>query len=264
MNVSLIFFTDIVHHSEALNNTIELLRLCNNIQRLEIVFDAGFTSLISHDSQGNRILYTSKVISKVLVEEGLALRIKELVLIGYNPIQRCPCCAGKEWDHYLWPILKSLTNLETLILQNVLPSTHVFEEFVNLKKIVFYKSMVTIPTQRRGDTINSGFLTSINQIPKRLWNQIKSIEILEDIEDATTWKYHRYLNELVDHVGPQLENFVLQFGTKEEIEKSSKDGICDSRKDKLYIEDVKSPLHQLKWKCEGSLKQILLINVPPV
>lgn len=211
-------------------------------------------------------MYTSKVLSKILLEEGLASRIKQLVLVGYNPIQRCPCCAGKEWDLYLGPILKSLINLETLVLQNVLPSANVFEELVHLEKIVFYKSMVTIPAQRRGDanSNNSGLLTSVNQIPKRLWSQIKSVEIFEDIEDATTWKCKRYLDELVDHVGPQLENLVLQFGTKDEIERCVKDGFCDARRDKLYIQDAKSPLHQLKWKCKNSLKQILLINVPPV
>jgi hypothetical protein len=107
-------------------------------------------------------------------------------------------------------------------------------------------------------------MTSVNCIPPRLWKQIKSIEIFEDIEDATTWKFQRYLNALVEHVGPQLEKFVLQFGTREEIEQCARDGVLDARKDKLYIQDAKSPLHQLKWKCKDTLKQVLLINVPPI
>ncbi|RCH83898.1 hypothetical protein CU098_002996 [Rhizopus stolonifer] len=241
-----------VHHASALDDVLQLIQLANT-QRLDIVCDAAFASLV--DTNNNRILSTSLMLEKALLKT--FTRIRRLDFIGYNPIQRCPCCASKDWDMYLYPIIRSVS-LDTVVLHNVLPSSHLFDILAstqpNLKRIVFYKSMITVPKKK-----SEGFLTSISQIPKALWHQVNCVEIYEDIEDATTWRIKRYLNEFVEHIGPQLQEFVLQFGTKEENQKAMDQPSHHS----TDIRDPNSPLHELKAKCKESLK-CTLVNVPNI
>lgn len=214
-------------------------------------------------------------------------KIKRLNLVGFNPIQRCPCCAGRDWDTHLIPLLRCLS-LDTLVLQHVLPSEQVLlslAEQSNIKRIVLFRSLITIPESQvekdaNGSPIrykrraSNNTLTaqptkrtnSISRIPQKLWHQITSLSIYEDKEDASTWPGRRYLYDLVEHVGPQLEEFTLQFGTKEENEASlnqsyTAEAFMDSGDD-LFISDPTSVLHDLKIKCRGSLRRITLVNVP--
>jgi hypothetical protein len=247
---------------------IELIHLCRNTQRLNIVCDAEFSSLLAPDEETllpyeNSILFNSQMIQKAINQSALA--VKRLDFVGYRPIQRCPCCASKKWDMHLKPLIQSLPYLETLVLQHVLPSVHVFQQLAmnpRLEKIVFYKSIVTVSSDNRANTKPAELVTSINQIPDSIWHNIKSIEIYEDIEDAATWKSERYLNELVSFVSPQLERFVLQFETKMENERCIEQGFFQKDDHTVVIRDPKSPLHALKVKCKDTLKQIALINVP--
>jgi hypothetical protein len=240
---------------------IDLIHLCTNTERLNIICDAGFTSLVAPDE--NSILSNSLVIQKAIKQS--ALKIKRLDFVGYSPVQRCPCCASKKWDIYLTPLIQSLPYLETLVLQHVLPSAHVFKLLAMnpyLEKIVFYRSVVTVPSDKRRTTKPADFVTSINQIPTSIWHTIKSVEIYEDIQDATIWRSERYLNELVSYVGPQLERFVLQFGTRKDNERCIEQGFSQKDNSDVVISDPKSPLHALKVKCKAALKQISLVNVP--
>ncbi|KAI7907540.1 uncharacterized protein BX663DRAFT_481865 [Cokeromyces recurvatus] len=258
-----------VHHPKALKDMTELFKLCSQIKRLDIICDAEFTSLLSHDNSSydhhdlsnNSILSTSKAIQKNLLPQ---CSIKRLDFVGFNPIQRCPCCAGKMWDKYLFPIISSLLTLDTIVFQSVLPSPQVFEilsKNSNIKTMIFYRSIITVPLQK-GNRTSPRLNTTIHHIPSRLWNQVTSVEIYEDIEDSVTWQSKRYLKEFVLHVGPQLEKFVLQFETKEENEKSlssllNDDIIMD------VIQDPNSPLHDLKLKATH-LKYLKLVNVPEI
>ncbi|KAI9473905.1 MAG: hypothetical protein EXX96DRAFT_579822 [Benjaminiella poitrasii] len=273
-----------VHHPKALKDMIELFRLCSQVERLDIICDAGFTSLLSHGNGGNHsdlsydtnnsILSTSLTLQKALLPYN---NIRRLDFVGFNPIQRCPCCAGKSWDKYLSPIIHCLTHLDTIVLQSVLPSPQVFETLsknTNIKNIVFYKSMITVPLQKKNATSATSatsstrrLSTSIHQIPSRLWHQVTSVEIYEDIEDAVTWQSKRYLKELVSQVGPQLEAFTLQFGSKEENERSLFSTLRTRHDEESHnstdIKDPNSPLHELKLKAT-SLKYLKLVNVPEI
>lgn len=274
----------IVHHANALSEMMELIKLCTQTERLDIICDAGFTNLLatssSHDSivsssgsnsiENNSILNSCKVLQQTLIQQKQNDRIKRLDFIGFNPIQRCPCCAGKEWDQYLFPLMACLSSVETLVLQNVLPSVDLFQTLnsPHLTKIIFYKSMVTVPLFKKMEASTSAtkFITTINLIPQKLWKQIKHVEIYEDIEDVTTWRSKRYLTELVKNVH-DLESFVIQFDTKEANLKClslmhSTTQVSSVGSDK--VTNCNSPLYDLRLKCKNTLRRMTLINVPDV
>lgn len=236
-------------------DVVQLLELCSNTERLDIVCDAGFVTLLSGDN--NCVASTISAIEKQVL---LNSKIKRLDLIGYNPIQRCPCCAGRNWDKHLSPLIQCLA-LDTLVLQHVLPSTEVFEALAqqeNLKKIVLYRSLITIPNSQFVGQKDQQRTNSISRIPRKLWNQITSISIYEDTEDASTWPSRKYIYDLVEHVGSQLKEFTLQFGTKEENEAS----LLQLDKKVVNNAPITYPiLHELKKKCKH-LERITLVNVP--
>lgn len=251
-----------MHHSNSVADMVQLLKLCTNTERLEIVCDAGFVNLLSqHNNDNNNVVSSLSVIEKQIV---LNSKIKRLDLIGFNPIQRCPCCAGKNWDKYLSSFIRCLS-LNTLVLQHVLPSKELFDalsEQKELKRIVLYRSLITVPeSQIKMSSKNRGGkrMNSISRIPQKLWKQITSLHIYEDIEDASTWPNKRYLYDLVQHVGSQLEELTLQFGTKEQNEISLQLNKIDTV-ETILIEDPKSILHELKAKCK--LQRVSLVNVP--
>lgn len=231
-------------------DVVQLLELCTNTERLDIVCDAGFVTLLSDEN--NCVASSISAIEKQVL---LNSKIKRLDFIGFNPIQRCPCCAGRNWDKHLSPLINCLS-IDTLVLQHVLPSVEVFEALAQqptLKKIVLYRSLITVPNGQQNERKNS-----ISRIPKKLWNQITSISIYEDTEDASTWPSRKYLYDLVAHVGPQLEEFILQFGTKEENEAS----LLLLNKPIQTTSPIKDPiLHELKKNC-NQLERIILVNVP--
>lgn len=252
----------------------ELLQLCTHTEQLDIICDAGFTGLLSqHSHDNNSIATTVSILEQQLVNNN---RVKRLDLIGFNPIQRCPCCAGRDWDKHLIPLINCLS-LDTLILQHVLPSEQVLASLAeqkNLKRIVLYRSLITIPESQVTKDANGNFvrsikrrgssngvdgenirINSISRIPQQLWDQVTSISIYEDVEDASLWPNRRYLYDLVDRVGPQLEEFTLQFGTKEENESSL---VCLDKAFENNLSDPFSILHKLKSKSV----RISLINVP--
>ncbi|KAL9553350.1 hypothetical protein MBANPS3_003324 [Mucor bainieri] len=274
-----------VHHANALAELKEMIKICTRTERLDIVCDAGFANLVSSatstsydtlvdNSENNSILNACNALQQTLIQQHQNKRIKRLDFIGFNPIQRCPCCAGKEWDQYLKPLVSCLSSVETIVLKDVLPSVDVFRALNSpyLNKIVFYKSMVTIPLfkkVRSASTSSTKFITSVSLIPESIWRQIKHIEIYEDIEDVTTWRSRRYLTELVNAVH-DLESFVLQFGTKDANERSlsminsSKVGEHDMSSDLLgdiSMVNCDSPLYDLSMKCKATLKQMTLVNV---
>lgn len=282
-----IFIHPQVHHSHALSDVTNLLELCTNTEQLDIICDAGFVSLLPQHSHECNSIASNVSFLEEREEIWRNSKIKRLNLVGFNPIQRCPCCAGRDWDTHLIPLLRCLS-LDTLVLQHVLPSEQVLlslAEQSNIKRIVLFRSLITIPESQvekdaNGSPIrykrraSNNSLTaqptkranSISRIPQKLWNQITSLSIYEDKEDASTWPGRRYLNDLVEHVGPQLEEFTLQFGTKEENESSlsqsyTAEASMDSD-DKLFISDPMSVLHDLKLKCRRSLRRITLVNVP--
>ncbi|KAG1107234.1 hypothetical protein G6F42_016443 [Rhizopus arrhizus] len=277
-----------VHHASALTELIEMIKFCTGTERLDIICDAGFANLVScssnatstsydtmaDNSDHNSILNSCNVLQQTLIQQHQNNRIKRLDFIGFNPIQRCPCCAGKEWDQYLEPLINCLSSVETLVLKDVLPSVDVFRALnsPHLNKIVFYKSMVTIPLfkkVRSTSTSTTKFITSASLIPESVWRQIKHIEIYEDIEDVTTWRSRRYLTELVNVVN-ELESFVLQFGTKEANERSlsminTKPNERDTSNDRCgdsILMNCDSPLYDLSIKCKNTLKRMTLVNVP--
>ncbi|KAI8987848.1 hypothetical protein BDF20DRAFT_805811, partial [Mycotypha africana] len=172
----------------------DLLNLCTNVNRLDIVYDAKFTVLTSTGTRDKQHLQKQNIADDTQ-------RIKCLNFVGFNPNQRCPCCAGKEWDQYLWPLLGSLTSIETITLRNALPTSQVFQTLCEnpmLKKIIFHKTMVTLPLRRKKRKIiqTDDTTYSSSQIPSQLWLQVKSIEIYEDIDDVTIPKSRKYLDEL--------------------------------------------------------------------
>ncbi|GAN03908.1 hypothetical protein MAM1_0051c03364 [Mucor ambiguus] len=259
-------------------------------ERLDIICDAGFANLVSCSSSGatstpydtlvdnsknNSILNACNALKQTLIQQRRNNCIKRLDFIGFNPIQRCPCCAGKEWDQYLKPLVSCLSSVETLVLKDVLPSVDVFRALSSsrLDRIVFYKSMVTIPLFKKvksASTSSTKFITSVSLIPENIWRQIKHIEIYEDIDDVTTWRSRRYLAELVNAVH-DLESLVLQFDTKEANERSllminnSKMGTHDMSSNacgNTSMPNCDSPLYDLSMKCKTTLKQMTLVNVP--
>ncbi|KAI8080342.1 hypothetical protein BDF21DRAFT_418844 [Thamnidium elegans] len=263
-----------VHHGNSLADVIQLLKLCTNTEILEITCDAGFVSLLpQHGNDNNCVVSSLSAIEKQVVSNS---KIKRLDLTGFNPVQRCPCCAGKNWDKYLSSFIGCL-KLDTLVLQHVLPSKELFEalsEQKELKRIVLYRSLITIPesqtrimndsiqyNKRRNDEEQKQRKNSISRIPLKLWKQITSLSIYEDIEDASTWPSTRYLYDLVQHVGSQLQEFTLQFGTKEENESSLQLNNLNLP-NTILISDPTSVLHELKIKCKESLQRVSLINVP--
>lgn len=279
----------LVHHADALAELKEMINLCTRTERLDIICDAGFANLVScstsssttstsydimvDNSENNSILDACNMLQQTLIQRRQNNCIRRLDFIGFNPIQRCPCCAGKGWDQYLKPLLSCLSSIETLVLKDVLPSVDVFQALnsPHLNKIVFYKSMVTIPLfkkVRSTSTSTTKFITSVSLIPDTIWRQIKHIEIYEDIEDVTTWRSRRYLTELVNAVH-DLESFVLQFGTKEANERSlsminSKLEEHDMSSDHcgdISMVNCDSPLYDLSMKCKTTLKRMTLVNV---
>ncbi|KAG2210524.1 hypothetical protein INT47_002466 [Mucor saturninus] len=240
-----------VHHRHALTDVVQLLELCTNMERLDIICDAGFVNLLS--GEHNCVSSSISAIQQQLERKG----IKRLDLIGFNPIQRCPCCAGRHWDKYLTPLISCLC-LDTLVLQHVLPSAQVFQTLAlqtNIRKIVLHRSLITIPNTL---VDKQGRTNSISRIPASLWHQITSLAIYEDMEDASTWSGRKYLHDLLDHVGPQLQEFTLQFGSKEENEASLSHLASPSSYTTTQITDP--ILLQLLKKCH--LLQIKLVNVP--
>ncbi|CEJ04705.1 hypothetical protein RMCBS344292_18660 [Rhizopus microsporus] len=247
------------------SDVMKLLQLCPSTEQLDIIYDASFASFVTNER--SRQLFSTRIASLAQCIHENNHQIRRLDLVGYNPFQRCPCCAGKCWDGYLSPLLKCLSSLHTLVLQHVLPSREVLETLAThscLERIVLYRSIVTIPLKRLRQTdCTQQRMTTISHIPDCLWKQVKTIEIYEDIEDVTHWPAQRYMLELVEHVGNKLESFVLQFATKEtnEARMLRLDQPCDNNE---FNFSQSSPLLKLKIKCGESLKQISLVNVPEV
>ncbi|KAI8640994.1 hypothetical protein BD408DRAFT_433720 [Parasitella parasitica] len=269
----------------ALSEMTDLIELCTQIEKLDIVFDADFkklvscTSIASYNAEDadsismkNCILDSCNFLQQALIQQHGNDRVRRLDFIGIDPTRRCPCCMGAKWDQYLFPLLTCLVKVETLVLHNVVPSVDAFEALgsPNLTKIVFYKSVVTISAIKEGTSPRGKSSTSFDRIPPKLWKQIKHIEIYEDIEEATTWQITKYLTKLVNNVH-DLESFVLQFDTKEANEKclSLTQGsninsipVKDTLDSGHRIANTSSPLYHLQMKCKNTLNMITLVNVP--
>lgn len=187
----------LVHNNAAFGDMVQLLDICSNTKRLDIICGAEFTTLLptngSNSNNGNNFLSTISVLKRKLQ---CSNKIKRLDLIGYSPIRRCPCCAGRDWDQYLKPLIHCLS-LDTLVLQHVLPSEELFcalADQESLKRIVLYRSLITFTesqflcgfntNKRKAATLQR--MNSITRISGKLWNQITSLVIYEEIEGAVT------------------------------------------------------------------------------
>ncbi|CEP15590.1 hypothetical protein [Parasitella parasitica] len=273
-----------VHHATALSEMKELIKLCTQTEKLDIVFDANFEKLVSCTSitfqstevaaitdDKNCLIDSCNFLQQTLIQQGRNCQVKRLDFISIDPNRRCPCCVGAKWDQYLFPLITCLTSVETLVLHSVVPSADVLEALnsSNLTKIVFYKSVMMIPDKEEASPRGKAS-TSINRVPPALWRKIKHVEIYEDIEEATTWNFTKYLTELVDNVH-DLESFVLQFDTNEANEKclslAQRSSIHNIPIDpnpvsEHYMTDTSSPLYRLQVKCKDTLQRLILVNVP--
>ncbi|KAI8887827.1 hypothetical protein K501DRAFT_174405 [Backusella circina FSU 941] len=247
-----------------INNTIQLLNTCPDIERLGIIYDTRFASLVS---QGTMLQENIALISKTL-EQSRPTKVRQLELVGQNPGLRCPCCSGKNWDHFLRQLLDKL-DISELILGHVVPSVEVYRTLSaqkNLSCLVFKRSIMTMSgtTSKKGGEKKIKE-TSIGRVPKQLWNQISRIEIYEDIEDSTVWR-SRYLLELINNV-KSLRQLVLHFGTPEENEKMMMSRPSPSIIGTTTISgssEFELLLSRLIAACKDSLEWILLVNVPNI
>ncbi|KAF7723552.1 hypothetical protein EC973_001841 [Apophysomyces ossiformis] len=176
---------------------LRLVTSCPNIESLEIVYDAKFASMSGLIVDRLECLKNSVQYEK----------IRRLELVGQDPIHRCPCCAGRGWDHLLCDFLGRLA-IETLTLRQVIPSQAVFKtlsQSASLHHLVLYRSILEMPR-----TVDRAAISSLTHIPQSFLRRIDTLEIYEDLEDcAIAWPAFRYFSELADAIGP-LQTFLFE------------------------------------------------------
>ncbi|KAI8887672.1 hypothetical protein K501DRAFT_241721 [Backusella circina FSU 941] len=252
-----------IHYEEYTENIIQLLYTCSNVERLGIMYDTKFVSLVT---QGTALSETIQQLS-IFVRLQKENKIKQLDLIGYNPIQRCPCCSGKEWDHLLIPFIDALS-LKRLVLRHVVPTSTICEAFArqeSLTRLTLFRSIMTIPSDTKYPLPIDQRPTSIERIPSKIWKQIKHLDILENSEDCSIWPL-RYLDKIAERI-ETLERFSLVFGTSEENVQ------CLENEGNMFLDNMtmipennrfNAALIRLISSSSESLTQMSLVNVPNI
>ncbi|KAG0176510.1 hypothetical protein DFQ28_007209 [Apophysomyces sp. BC1034] len=194
--IDLISFQKEMVLARAPSSVHRLVTSCPSLQRLEIVYDAKFASMpcLIVDRLG---LLTD------LIGHGA---IDRLDLVSHDPVRRCPCCAGRGWDHLLCGLLERLP-IRTLALHQVIPSQAVFDTLsrnAELHHLVLHRSIQDMPGKPGRST------TSLTRIPRSFFDRIDTLDIYEDLEDAAVeWPALRYFSEMADRLGP-LQSFTFE------------------------------------------------------
>jgi hypothetical protein len=252
-----------IHYKSYTGNTIQVLNTCPNIQRLGIMYDTKFASLVE---QGTALLENIQQLS-AFAQQQKEKNIKQLDLIGYSPIQRCPCCAGEGWDHLLIPLIDTLT-LERLVLRHVVSTSSICEAFArqtSLTRLTLFRSIMTMPSDTKHPLPIAQRPTSIDRIPHKVWRQIRHLDILENSEDSSIWPI-RYLDKIAERI-ETLDRFSLVFGTSEENMQ------CLENEGNMFLDNMTvipennrfgTALIRLFSSSSESLTQMSLVNVPNI
>lgn len=176
-----------------------LLDTCPNLATLEIVYDPRYT-VNQHSAQMLAVL--SKTLSDALtmhnavdpscpssqtttktneiqttISSTRRSFLSHLVLTAREPLERCPCCTGRGWDHMLIPLLQHLPTT-TLELDHVIPSQSLLESLSRssnpIDTLVLRGDMLT---QISRFTRYNSSSSSPPRIPLELLSQLHTLEI---------------------------------------------------------------------------------------
>lgn len=169
---------------ERLSKSIQaLLGICPNLKTVEILYDSRYsprTRLVAnhqHHRSTRALDNLASAISAALTKRHLPPSfLSHLIFTAREPIQRCPCCAGRGWDQTLRPLLQQLP-ITTLELDHVLPSRSVLECLAQTQRIHTLVIRGNILTQasrlaRYGSTVSTP-----PRIPLELLSQLRTLEI---------------------------------------------------------------------------------------
>ncbi|CAO3590520.1 unnamed protein product [Absidia cylindrospora] len=170
-----------------------ILVTCPNVETLEIVYDCHYIPFIGNRKPCQLLDLLSKSISDALTvhefqhhgptqsaastsRSSTCLFLSHLVLTSREPLQRCPCCAGRGWDHALIPLLQQLP-VTTLELDHVLPSRPVLECLAQSRRIHTLVIRGNILVQASRLARYGASISTPPRIPLDLFSQLHTLEI---------------------------------------------------------------------------------------
>ncbi|CAO3575928.1 unnamed protein product [Absidia cylindrospora] len=175
-----------------------LLGACPNLKSMEIVYDSRYTPRIANQRPSRALSGLSTAISDALTlhttdhhhhhhqypstTSASCTFLSHLIFTSREPIQRCPCCAGRGWDHSLLPLLQHLP-VTTLELDHVLPSRSVLECLAQSKRIhtLVIRGGVLIQASRLArygsNNNNNNNNNTPPRLPLELLSQLRTLEI---------------------------------------------------------------------------------------
>lgn len=173
-----------------------LLDTCPNLATLEIVYDPRYTAnqrsaqmlailskalsdaLTMHNAADHSYQYlpTTNVV-QTAISSAKRFSLPHLMLTAREPLERCPCCTGRGWDHMLIPLFQHLPTT-TLELDHVIPSQSVLEALstssTTIGTLVLRGDMLT---QTSRFTRYNSSVSSPSRIPSELLSQLHTLEI---------------------------------------------------------------------------------------
>ncbi|KAI9302426.1 hypothetical protein BJ944DRAFT_242373 [Cunninghamella echinulata] len=189
-----------------LKTITSLFETCPNINKVEIIYDTKSSPRIEKKDDESISLFRelSKTITTALTKHAKhyhylsnrklssspttkttkdhCIYLNHLILKSNEQTQKCPCCIGKGWDHFLSPILKALP-ITILELDQVLPSRTVLEHLADYQQHDLSSPIHTLII--RGNVLiqlsrlarHGATISSPPRIPIHLFHHIKTLEI---------------------------------------------------------------------------------------
>ncbi|KAI8096698.1 uncharacterized protein BX664DRAFT_324634 [Halteromyces radiatus] len=266
--------------TESLSASIKiLLDTCPNVKTVEILYDSQYTPRMANRHRPSRVLaLPSNIISDALTThcmnhhpsslltfENQCTFLSHLVFTAREPIQRCPCCTGRGWDHTLRPLLQQLP-VSTLELDHVLPSRSVLECLAQNQRIhtLVIRGGILIQASRLaryGTTISTP-----PRFPTDLLSRIRILEIYlhsnnddEDYDDDNQLDLLAMFRQTYDMVHPikSLKQLIIHGHERYKISSSTSTMMTDS----MISKDVWNKLELLAER-HHQLDTFILKNIP--
>ncbi|KAI8329224.1 hypothetical protein BC941DRAFT_443377 [Chlamydoabsidia padenii] len=209
----------LVRETEQMSKSIhDLITSCSNLKMVEILYDSRYTTKPKRIHPSTRALNDlSRVLSNALTTTSLS----HLIFTAREPIQRCPCCAGRGWDQTLRPLLQQLP-ITTLELDHVLPSRSVLECLAETRRIDTLIIHGNILTQASRLARYGSSVSTPPRIPLELLSQLRTLEIYlhsnqqqkqhddddEDDDDLDLLAMFRQTYDII-HPIPSLQQLIL-------------------------------------------------------
>ncbi|KAI8065222.1 hypothetical protein BC940DRAFT_304501 [Gongronella butleri] len=246
-----------------------VLSLCPNVDTLHFLYDARFTSrlyptfdqdwfdelalAVTHAQQA-RQMEGGRSTSSLGDQQPRGDFLSHVVFTTCDTIQRCPCCAGRGWDHRLVPILHPL-RVQVVELDQVLPSRAVLEclaEKPSLHTLILRGDILIQASRlaRYGYTMSNP-----PRIPPKLLASVRTLEIYldGDHQGLDLLVIFRHIYDLI-HPMKQLQQLAIR-GPRD-------DGSDNSDEDDDIIVDLDVWVKLQLLAERHSLHALILEDIP--